>query len=225
MIKCSNCGNELKEGTKFCSKCGNNILEQEEKNCNEILNEERQFVKECVNCGSELKEEAKFCSKCGSSVLEQKEDIDVSKDEEVNNTEQFKKIFYFQKIKMLGRLRYKIIRTEVRNSEDSLQIKQNIHRFLRKNKENHLEIKLSEIDSMKVKTKMDFWDTLYAALFGVMFLLDMTDIVWLFLIAIFLYTGYGKILNLRMRNGLTFEIPVNGMTEDVEKFQALIGKE
>lgn len=67
------------------------------KNCNEILNEERQFVKECVNCGNELKEEAKFCSKCGSSVLEQKEDIDVSKDEEVNNTEQFKRYFIFKR--------------------------------------------------------------------------------------------------------------------------------
>lgn len=39
---------------------------------------------------------------------------------------------------------------------------------------------------------------------------------WLLLIAVFLYTGYGKVLNLKMKNGLNFEIPVNGMTEDVE---------
>ena len=45
------------------------------------------------------------------------------------------------------------------------------------------------------------------------------------LIAVFLYTGYGKVLNLKMKNGLNFEIPVNGMTEDVEQFRLLIGKE
>ena len=39
------------------------------------------------------------------------------------------------------------------------------------------------------------------------------------------YTGYGKVLNLKMKNGLNFEIPVNGMTEDVEQFRLLIGKE
>ena len=78
---------------------------------------------------------------------------------------------------------------------------------------------------MELKTKMDFWDTMYAALFGVIFLLDTTDIAWLLLIAIFLYTCYGKILNLKMKNGLNFEIPVNGMTEDVERFRALVRKE
>ena len=71
---------------------------------------------------------------------------------------------------------------------------------------------------------MDFWDTLYAALFGVMFLMNITDVAWLLLIAVFLYTGYGKVLNLKMKNGLNFEIPVNGMTEDVEQFRLLIGK-
>ena len=79
--------------------------------------------------------------------------------------------------------------------------------------------------SMELKTKMDFWDTLYAALFGVMFLMNITDVAWLLLIAVFLYTGYGKVLNLKMKNGLNFEIPVNGMTEDVEQFRLLIGKE
>ena len=100
-----------------------------------------------------------------------------------------------------------------------------VRRQNRKEKENHLEIKLSEIGSMELKTKMDFWDTLYAALFGVMFLMNITDVAWLLLIAVFLYTGYGKVLNLKMKNGLNFEIPVNGMTEDVEQFRLLIGKE
>ena len=88
-----------------------------------------------------------------------------------------------------------------------------------------VSFQLSEISEIGIKTKMDFWDTLYAALFGVMFLMNITDVAWLLLIAVFLYTGYGKVLNLKMKNGLNFEIPVNGMTEDVEQFRLLIGKE
>lgn len=38
----------------------------------------------------------------------------------------------------------------------------------------------------------------------------------------FLYTGYGKLLNLKMNNGMNYEIAVNGMSEDVEQFQKLI---
>ena len=89
-------------------------------------------------------------------------------------------------------------------------------------RQDHINLKLSEINSMEVKTKMDFWDTLSAAIFGVMYLMDITDVVWLLLIAVFLYTGYGKILNLKMNNGMNYEIAVNGMSEDVEQFQKLI---
>lgn len=39
------------------------------------------------------------------------------------------------------------------------------------------------------------------------------------------FSGREKVLNLKMKNGLNFEIPVNGMTEDVEQFRLLIGKE
>ena len=206
-MKCENCGNEVREGAKFCSKCGSNILEQQEDHSGKHNVHEMKTEKRCVNCGNVLREESKFCPKCGSSTVEQKEDVSTLKDEEKDKAEQSKGTFYFEKVKMIGRLRYKIIRTEVSNNEE------------------RLEIKLSEIGSMELKTKMDFWDTLYAALFGVMFLMNITDVAWLLLIAVFLYTGYGKVLNLKMKNGLNFEIPVNGMTEDVEQFRLLIGKE
>ena len=61
---------------------------------------------------------------------------------------------------MIGRLRYKIIRTEVSNNEERLEISQKIHRFLRKEKENHLEIKLSEIGSMELKTKNQIYSAM-----------------------------------------------------------------
>lgn len=180
-MKCENCGNEVREGAKFCSKCGSNILEQQEDHSGKHNVHETKTEKRCVNCGNVLREESKFCPKCGSSTLEQKEDVSTLKDEEKDKAEQSKGTFYFEKVKMIGRLRYKIIRTEVSNNEERLEISQKIHRFLRKEKENHLEIKLSEIGSMELKTKMDFWDTLYAALFGVMFLMNITDVAWLLL--------------------------------------------
>lgn len=175
-MKCENCGNEVREGAKFCSKCGSNILEQQEDHSGKHNVHETKTEKRCVNCGNVLREESKFCPKCGSSTVEQKEDVSTLKDEEKDKAEQSKGTFYFEKVKMIGRLRYKIIRTEVSNNEERLEISQKIHRFLRKEKENHLEIKLSEIGSMELKTKMDFWDTLYAALFGVMFLMNITDV-------------------------------------------------
>ena len=59
-----------------------------------------------------------------------------------------------------------------------------------------------------------------------MFLMNITDVAWLLLIAVLSFIqDYGKVLNLKMKNGLNFEIPVNGMTEDVEQFRLLIGKE
>lgn len=71
-------------------------------------------------------EESKFCPKCGSSTLEQKEDVSTLKDEEKDKAEQSKGTFYFEKVKMIGRLRYKIIRTEVSNNEERLEISQKI---------------------------------------------------------------------------------------------------
>ena len=98
--------------------------------------------------------------------MEQKEDVSTLKDEEKDKAEQSKGTFYFEKVKMIGRLRYKIIRTEVSNNEERLEISQKIHRFLRKEKENHLEIKLSEIGSMELKQKWILGYIVCSAIWG-----------------------------------------------------------
>ena len=36
-MKCENCGNEVREGAKFGSKCGSNILEQQEDHSGNIM--------------------------------------------------------------------------------------------------------------------------------------------------------------------------------------------
>ena len=100
-MKCENCGNEVREGAKFCSKCGSNILEQQEDHSGKHNVHETKTEKRCVNCGNVLREESKFCPKCGSSTLEQKEDVSTLKDEEKDKAEQSKGTFYFEKVKMI----------------------------------------------------------------------------------------------------------------------------
>lgn len=234
MLKCNKCGIEIRDGQKFCGNCGNNISKQKEQIVvNENSNE--RCIKKCSKCESDFEEEANFCAKCGgeieegirfcpnygNGILEEKKKTENMFDE-TKEMEDNQKNFYFEKVKMIGTICYKTIRTEVINSGNSLEIKQNIHKLFRRKKEKNLQIKLSEIHAAELKTKMDFWDTLYAIIFGIFFLLDITDIIWLFFIGVCLYTGYGKIIDLKMKNGLNFEIPVNGKTEDVEGLHKLI---
>lgn len=64
MIKCSKCGSELKEGQKFCMKCGTPAT------ANSPVAVKRQPIEAavCANCGNPLKPEQKFCMKCGTPV-------------------------------------------------------------------------------------------------------------------------------------------------------------
>ncbi|MBQ8784142.1 MAG: zinc ribbon domain-containing protein [Clostridia bacterium] len=63
-VKCNSCGEEIREGSSFCGKCGTKINE---------LNELRQNVENevslsnaCQNCGAKLADGANFCSRCGA---------------------------------------------------------------------------------------------------------------------------------------------------------------
>ena len=53
-MKCTKCGNELKDGVKFCPQCGEAVKEV----CN----------MKCRKCGKKLNENVKFCSACGTKV-------------------------------------------------------------------------------------------------------------------------------------------------------------
>ena len=64
MAKCSKCGSELKEGQKFCMKCGTPAT------ANSPVAVKRQPIEAavCANCGNPLKPGQKFCMKCGTPV-------------------------------------------------------------------------------------------------------------------------------------------------------------
>lgn len=55
-MKCSNCGVELPEGSKFCSECGT----------------EQDLSFFCMKCGTKIEYGEKFCPNCGESFEERK---------------------------------------------------------------------------------------------------------------------------------------------------------
>lgn len=54
-MKCTKCGNELKNGVKFCPQCGEAIKEEKK-------------MRYCTKCGAEIQPYASFCAKCGTNV-------------------------------------------------------------------------------------------------------------------------------------------------------------
>ena len=53
LMKCQNCGAEIKDGVQFCRECGSKIMPVR--------------IRYCRECGSALPNEAKFCPNCGAS--------------------------------------------------------------------------------------------------------------------------------------------------------------
>ena len=63
-MKCNHCGSEQKDGSTFCSECGNKL--DAPKKC---------F---CCNCGKKLQSDAKFCPQCGTSTTNTNASCDVA---------------------------------------------------------------------------------------------------------------------------------------------------
>jgi len=59
MAFCLQCGNEIKEGAKFCAKCGVEVP---------ATVQATPVEKKCASCGTVLKDGVKFCPKCGNKV-------------------------------------------------------------------------------------------------------------------------------------------------------------
>lgn len=62
-MKCTKCGSELKEGQKFCMKCGTRVNA-----AIQPTSVKQQVGQNCVKCGNPLKPGQKFCMKCGTAV-------------------------------------------------------------------------------------------------------------------------------------------------------------
>lgn len=63
-LKCSKCGNELKEGQNFCMKCGTPVG----KITQQVAVKQAPVPSVCAKCGNTLSPGQKFCMKCGTPV-------------------------------------------------------------------------------------------------------------------------------------------------------------
>lgn len=64
-MKCSKCGNEMKEGQKFCMKCGAPASANPQ---SQTASKQMDAPAVCSKCGNPLKPGQKFCMKCGTPV-------------------------------------------------------------------------------------------------------------------------------------------------------------
>lgn len=62
MAYCSNCGNQLVEGARFCTKCGTPV---DSGNNNQQGTSYEEEIQECPNCGEALSASAVSCPTCG----------------------------------------------------------------------------------------------------------------------------------------------------------------
>ena len=64
MATCNKCGNVLKPGAKFCTKCGSPVTASADKQMSPSVNL-------CPQCKKPLKPGAKFCTSCGAKIMQQ----------------------------------------------------------------------------------------------------------------------------------------------------------
>lgn len=191
----------------------------------------------CTNCGNKIDNGANFCVVCGSKIahvttgsndtehVEEDVTLQNTKVEETENQSaeracELTETLVFEKRKMFTYMVYRTTHTEI-TADDSgaLHFTQTIDRLFRKKKTSETKIELSDIKSIDVKVKMDLWDTLYGVFFVILGFFQPA----FFLVALmFLYCGYGKMVKIQKKDGSSYFIPVDAMSEDVKKLQSMV---
>lgn len=125
----------------------------------------------------------------------------------------------FTKSKMIGRVTYRRELTTVKIVGSTALIDRHIKRIFRSEKVEQHTLELSQIITARVRTVVDFWDTLYGIIFalvgvvGMLLGLGVNSLLTLILSAICLWCGYGKRIEISCPTGKV-EIPFKG--EDAE---------
>ncbi|MGN1175289.1 MAG: hypothetical protein ACI4S1_07520 [Roseburia sp.] len=174
--------------------------------------------KYCEKCKKEFdNENASFCPICGTALVES-----LRKENEEVLVEGVQKKMTFHKKKMLSYLVYRQTDTEVEIDNQVIHYSQTIKKLFRKPRKTEDSILLSQIEKIGIKTKMDFWDTLY----GIIFIIFGFIYPLCFLAAaLFLFCGYGKVIKIKKQDGSEFIIPANMKTDDVKQLLAVVKKD
>lgn len=184
------------------------------------------MIKYCELCEKEVSgEDINFCPNCGGKLIEKVDNTEKQKEESateksieepsVTEKNEVHENLLFEKSKDLGKISYKWISTKVKIDGDEIWIVQEVKKIFRKARRKENGIAASDIRSVNMQVKWDFWDTLYGIIFA---LLGIFASPWYFILAvIFLLCGYGKIIKLKVKDGSEYIIPVEGETLDSAK--------
>lgn len=172
----------------------------------------------CEKCGKEVEETWNQCPYC-SHPLKDNGNAKVAEQDVTENQTTADKLV-FQKTKMIGLMKYSSVDTKITIEGQSVHFYQTISKILRSIKKVEVSFHLSEISEIGIKTKMDFWDTLYGVIF--VFLGIFINPLIFLLAVVCLYCGYGKIIQISTVNGKKYTIPSALKTDDVQKLLDLV---
>lgn len=172
----------------------------------------------CEKCGKEVEETWNQCPYC-SHPLKDNGNAKVAEQDVTENQTTADKLV-FQKTKMIGLMKYSSVDTKITIEGQSVHFYQTISKILRSIKKEEVSFHLSEISEIGIKTKMDFWDTLYGVIF--VFLGIFINPLIFLLAVVCLYCGYGKIIQISTVNGKKYTIPSALKTDDVQKLLDLV---
>ena len=172
----------------------------------------------CENCGKEVEETWNQCPYCSHPLKDNGNAKVAEQAETVNQTNADKLVF--RKTKMIGLVRYSSIDTEITIDGQNVLFYQTISKILRSIKKVKETFLLSEISEIGIKTKMDFWDTLYGVIF--VFLGIFVNPLIFLLAVVCLYCGYGKVIQISTVDGKKYMIPSALKTDDAQKLLDLV---
>ena len=66
MVRCENCGAQVKKEMRFCTNCGKAMKDISV--LNTVENEEKNQKKSCPACGAKVEENMTFCTECGAKL-------------------------------------------------------------------------------------------------------------------------------------------------------------
>lgn len=120
----------------------------------------------------------------------------------------------FEKSAMIGSIVDRQINTTVSILETSLHIRKITKKLLRSEQIEERDFNIADITSVDVHTALDFWDTLYAVIFAV---LGFSTNPLLFIISVIcLWCGYGKVIQLAIKTGEKYKIPLKGSNQEID---------
>ena len=168
----------------------------------------------CLLCNAEIDEGTSFCPECRNKVgLES-----APSSEEKNSSQKL----VFTKIKQVGRISYKTFLSTVTVDASELQISLSTKKIFRKEKIVEKNIQIFDIQSIRKHTVMDFWDTLYAIFFVI---LGFFYPLWFLPALLYLWSAYGKEIELTLSNSEKVKIPYEGrVSEKVDALFSICGK-